>query len=180
MLDNQLYTLLRQRLVDVAPLRGITTAQYLLRYQPLQQGRQNERTVYMSKVTDKRYGSRQVEQEWIGGVLRRTERQAMETTIQFNVTQPVAMLDTDLTHGDVLKTIAACLQSPDTQSFMVTNGASVLRVTDIRNAYWNNDRDQNEENPSFDIVIKHNDVFVDSVPYVTAFKFNVHAVPNLA
>lgn len=181
MLDNQLYILVRQLLTVQAPTRGLVDVQYPQRYQPTQQGRNTERTVYLHKVSDTRIGSAQVEQRFIGGAtVQRVETQSMETILQFSVTQPAAMDDDELTHDDVLKIVAATLQSQDSQSFLVANAASILRVRDIRNTFVQNDRHQFEPSPTFDAVFKHNDVFIDGVPYINTFTFEVHAVPSIA
>lgn len=181
MLDNQMYILLRQLLTVQAPLRGVGDVIYPQRYQPTQQGRNTERTVMMHKINDVAIGSAKVEQKFVAGqVIRRTETQSMEATFQFTVTQPPTMEVDELTHDDVLKMIRATLQSQDAQAFLIANGASVLRVREVRNPFFINDRGQFEPNPSFDLVLKHNDIYVDGVPFVNTFTFEVLAVPNLA
>lgn len=180
MLDNQLFALLRQWLLVEAPKRGATIPRLQLRYQPTQQGRSNERTVYMHTISYRRVGQRTVAQKWDGTTLVRTETQSMETTMQFSITQPTELDDDALTHGDVLNIVAASLQGDDAIKWFKGYGMSVLRVTDVRHPWFNNDRDQNEATPSFDIVCKHNNVYVDGQPVVTNFNFEVVAVPNLA
>lgn len=179
MRDNQIYILLTQLLTVQAPPRGIV-AEYAQRYQPTQQGRNTDRTVMFFKVLDKAIGSAQVSTVPNGATMQRTETQSMEATIQFSVTQPPAMADGDLTHNDVLKAIRATLQSQDAQKFLVANGASVLRVGDMRNPFMVNDRGQFEPNPSFDLILKHNDVFVDGVPFIETFNFQYFPVPAIA
>lgn len=180
MLDNQLYQMLRQCLIDQAPLRGITDSAYVLRYQPTQQGRASDRSVYMFKIADKRYGYRKATYVQTVDGLQQGEEQAIESTIQFSVTQPQAIQDNELTHADVLKTIAACVQSPTFIAALLPFEASVLRVQDIRNTPFNNDRDQWEENPSFDLVVKHSDKYVSDQRIISAFEFRVIPVPDLA
>lgn len=180
MLDGQLYAMLTQYLVTAAPLRGVTNSQYLLRPQPQQQGRPNGRCVWMSKILDRRVGQRKVDVKWDGLEEVRTETQSMETTLQFSVTQPPMMDAGELSHGDVLKVIAAALQSDPAIQFFKSVGASVLRITDIRTIFPKNDRDQFEESPTFDVTFKHNDVFVDDVPIINTFEFRTFPVPNIA
>lgn len=180
MLDSQLYAMLTQYLVTAAPLRGVTNSQYLLRPQPAQQGRPDGRSVWMSKISDRRVGWRKMTHKWDGAAEVRTEVQAMETTLQFSVTQPPMMDAGELSHGDVLKIVAGAIQSDDAQKFFIGAGASVLRVTDVRTIYPKNDRDQFEESPTFDVTFKHNDTFVDGVAVFDTFEFRVIAVPNIA
>lgn len=181
MRDNELFILTRQWLNTAAPLRDIA-ALYPLRFQPTQQGRATERAVMMHIVNYKRIGQRKVvavNGDGLG-LMPRTETQSMETTLQFSVTQPLDLDDDALTHGDVLNTIAGVLQSDDAIKFFIANGASLLRVGEVRGGYARNDRDQEEQNPTFDLTVKHNTVFVDGVPQITVFDFQVQAVPNLA
>ena len=181
MRDNELFILVRQWLATAAPLRSIVGAEYILSFQPMQQGRASQRAIRMFVVSNKRYGYRKtvaVNGDSLG-LMPRTETQAMETTLQFAVTQPVDLDDGALTHGDVLKIVAACLQSDDAVQFFIANGASLLRVADVRGGYVINDRGQHEENPTFDITIKHNDVFIDGVPQVHTFEFQIIPLPNL-
>lgn len=181
MLDKQLCILVQNYLATAAPLRGLVNGDYMMRFQPLQQGRPDDRTVYMHKISDRRYGARTVSQRYIAGnIVTRRETQSMETTFQFSVTQPAALQDNELTHGDVLKIIAATLQSDDALRFLIANGASVLRVADIRTIYVTNDRNQHEEQPTFDLVLKHDDVFVDGQPFFNTFNFQALPVPNIA
>ena len=176
MLDNDLYVLMRQWLAVEAPRRGVTPCEFKLRFQPLHTGRPDERTVYMHVIGYRRIGQRGVKQVPTLTGIQRTETQSRSTTLQFSVTQPLELDDDTLTHGDVMNLIAASMQGEPAIEWFRQYGVSFERVTDVRQIYVNNDRDQNEENPSFDLVVKHNDIYVDAVPQITLFNFDLARV----
>ena len=80
------------------------------------------------------------------------------------------------THSDTLNAIAGVMQSPDFQTLLIQNGASILRIADIRMGQVINDKDQWEENPTFDAVIKHDDVWIDGVQEAKTFEFHLYAL----
>lgn len=180
MLDKQLYALVFGLLAQECPKRGLDRLLFSQRYQPTQEGIDDPTTIYMTKVgPDRRYGWRGVRNvpkvaPEVG--MTRIERQDKETTLQFSVTQPLDISLTGRTHSDTLNIVAAVVQSPDYLKALIANKASVLRVTDIRMAQVINDKGQWEENPSFDAVFKHEDVFIDGIQQVTTFEFNLYAL----
>lgn len=179
MRDMQLYALLFGLLAQEAPKRGLVGLEFTQRYQPTQEGITDGPTIYAYKVGDKRYAYRGVKQ--IPNVdsptgMTRIETQAMETTLQFSVVQPLALNMGDRTHSDTLNMIAGVMQSPDFQTLLIQNKTSILRITDVRMAQVINDKGQWEENPTFDAVIKHEDVWIDGVEQVTTFEFHLYAL----
>lgn len=175
MRDNELFMLLQTEIVALAPLRGVTDSAVMLRYQPTQQGRPTGSTVWMTKGPERPFGTPLITYPGIN----EREEQSMETTIQFSVTRPSALKPADLTHGDILKRIRGVVQSRAFMRAILPAGASVLRVPDIRNTPFLNDRDEWEEGPMFDLIVKHSDVFINSVPEFSAYEFRLTAVPNL-
>lgn len=178
MTDKELFVLLRGLLLQEGPKRGLAGFEFASRYQPTQQGIPKAKAIYMFVTTPKRrYGFRSVTHTPRvppeTGVSRR-EVQNMETTFQFSVTQPLDISVDGPTHGDTLNLVASVIQSPDFVSEIIKNGASVLRITQVRMANVINDYDQWEENPTFDLTLKHQDVFVDNVPEVVRFQFKLY------
>jgi hypothetical protein len=179
MRDMELYALMFGLLAQEGPKRDLVGYEFTQRYQPTQEGVSNAPTIYLFKVGGKRYGFRSVKQ--IPKIapaegLTRIETQDRETTLQFSVTQP---LNTDMaarTHSDTLNLVASVMQSPDFIKLMIQNKASILRITDVRMAQVINDKGQWEENPSFDAVIKHADVWIDGVEEAKTFEFRLYAI----
>lgn len=179
MLDNQLNIILREQLGALFPSRASLTVEFKQNYQPTQQSRKNAATVYFKKLFDHRYGYRSNRSEWNEDlqVMQRIEEQVIESTFQFAVTMNIDPNDeTAYTHSDVLKLVASVVQSPDFIKELYKNGLQVLRVMDIRNTPYQNDRDNFEDNPTFDVIITHTDTFIDGVPVVTKFVSSIHRV----
>lgn len=184
MRENSIYAFLRQWLATETVRRGLPgpvpeALNFMQRYQPLQQGRPSPRTVYWHNINNQRIGSALVTNTPTDVGISRREVQSMALTLQFTCTQQVDLAADALTQGDVLNIVAASLQGQNAVAWFVERGLSVERVTQIRNVYFNNDRDQNEPNPSFDLVIKHNDIFVDGVPEISGYELDILRVPNL-
>lgn len=179
MKDNQINALLRASLMTLATLRGLPDVKFKQNFQPRQQGRPEETTVTWHNIGHKRYGSSKVGHVWSQSLAQmvRTESQVIESTYQFSVTLNIDPADvTALTHADVLKTVAAILQSPSFITGALANGMQVLRITDIRDVPIENDRGQFEPNVSFDAIFTHNDVYVDDVPVIDSFDFSIFSV----
>jgi hypothetical protein len=179
MRDMELFSLVFGLLAQEAPKRGLVGMEYTQRYQPTQEGINDGPTLYAFKVGAKRYGYRGVKQ--IPDIdaptgMKRIETQAMETTLQFSVVQPIATGMGDLTHSDRLNAVASVMQSPDFQKLLIANGASILRITEVRTPQVINDYSQWEENPSFDAVFKHDDVWIDGVQEAKTFEFRLYAL----
>lgn len=179
MRDNEINILLRGALLRMAPVRGLPGVEFKQAFQSTQQGRPNDTTVTWYNIGHRRYGSPAIGEQWSNnaGKMVRTETQVMESTYQFSVTMnidPANILA--LTHGDVLKSVAAMLQSPSFIVPSLVNGLQVLRIMDIRNVPVENDRGQFEPNMSFDVTFTHNDKFVDDVPVVATFDFSIYPV----
>lgn len=177
MRDNLLYSLIATQIGALAPLRGVSSAPVMLRYQPAQQGRPSEQTVWMHQVLKRPVGTPLITYPQGGG--ERVE-EAKETTLQFSVTRPSARTPDDLTHSDILDRIRSTVQSRAFMAKILPQGVSVLRVESIRNTPFLNDRDEWEEGPVFDLIVKHSDIWLDAVEDITVFEFELIAVPNLA
>lgn len=180
MRDNEIFIMFRSLLLQMMPERGITDVLVKQNYQPTQQGRPNQSTVFMTKITDRRHGSRRIDESYDEDqqAIIRTETQVMESTFQFAalVSERNPADNTELTAADVLKTVAAILQSPDFIEAIKVQGAQVLRITDIRTTPTDNDRDRFEFEPSFDVVLTHKDIFTKQIPAVTKVTSGLHRV----
>ena len=170
--DNPLFTFLRSALLDMLPARGLTGILIKQSYQPKQHGRPNQSTVFLHKITDRRHGSRAVREGFDDDLGQlRTESQVMETTIQFNAlaSERDPENNEELTAADMLKTVAAALQSVEFIERARKSGVQVLRIQEIRNAPFENERGRFEFDPSFDAVFTHADEYTQPINHVTHF-----------
>lgn len=113
------------------------------------------------------------------GVMRLYENQPIETTVQFsaytgNSTDPDAA-----TPSDALAAICGVLQGEEFIAKAQAAGVAVLRVTEQKILPFQNESNQWERMPTFDLVVKHVDYFVDQVLAITQYEFKMLPVPAI-
>lgn len=172
--DNALNVIIRAELIAGLARLGVT-ADVIAAYQPTSQGRESDATVYFFQVGDNRYGWQyrtQVYDQEAGEIVR-TEKQIIETTYQLMALAPQDPSNLSLpTPKDIVR---ACAMICNSQAFIVALRAhdiGMQRVTQIRNPYFVNDREQFEASPSFDFTVTHNQVIIDTTPAVSYAEFN--------
>ena len=155
MTDNELFTLifgiLDAGLVARLPDVTIVTQQA---DQPTQQGTPSGPVVLVFKIGDRRSGYLQESDIWDvpNNKMVHTERQYMETTFQLSVLFPQNPTVLSLTASDLVNTCASILQTSAVRTQLSALGMGMLRITDVRNPYFTDDKDRFEANPSFDFV----------------------------
>lgn len=183
MLDNQLIALVISIIktgltgLDLGVVIGVKQA-----YQPTQQGTPVENTVLLHKIGDHRYGYPLRKDEWIpdtdgSGVMTHTESQWYETTFQIDalaIQSPSNV--TSLTASDIVNYVAAILQSDTALGALKAQGVGILRITEIRNVPFVDDRDRFEYHPSFDFTLTHEQVIISESPVISIEDFNIARV----
>ena len=179
MLDNELIEIFRPIIISGLSDYGISNIDVVQKYQPTTEGIPSNPTVFFFKVTDHRYG-------WVGRdsvwnpnteVMESTETQDYETTFQVNALVPQSPgVDSGLTASDVVNSVAAILQSESTLAVFKNNDIGILRITDVRNPYFSDDKDRWEADPSFDFVVTHKQIRTVPVPVVDTFKYGIFGV----
>jgi len=126
--------------------------------QPTMQGINTAPTVYFYKIGDRRYGFRQITDVWdtVGSKEIHTETQQYETTFQISslVLQDVNNTST-FTASDLVNQVAYIMQSDSTIFSLRNSNVGLLRVTEVTNPYFQDDRDQFEASPSFTFTLTH-------------------------
>ena len=126
--------------------------------QPTQQGVNSGPTVYFFKVANKRYGFLGRYDVWdtIAHDMVHTEDQYFETTFQVSaLVRQFPITPNAYTASDLVNEVAAIMQSDTTRATLNAAGVGILRVMDITNPYFTDDRDQFEASPSFDFVLTY-------------------------
>lgn len=171
-------------------------------YQPTRQGANTAPTCYLNKVSDQRIGSAHWNDTWQSGDLA-TENDLFITTesgetigIDGNVGTVGSMIHTEtqqylttfqlsslaaqdpenvdsLTASDILNYASAVLQSMNFIAYMQTQGVGIIKVKDIRNPYFIDDRNRFEANPSFDFVLSHKQVIITTTPIISSEEFQI-------
>lgn len=188
MLDLALIDLLATRLEAASAAGGwldSTGSPYGVsqKMQPTQQGITTDPQVYFQKLFDIPFGYAEVTHSPDpSGEYQMIEReeQAMQTT--FQISAMVIQNPADLTiptASDVVLFVRSFLMARETVRLFIKSGANVLRVGDVQNPYFQDDRSLNEASPSFDIVITHSRVIenrIGSIIKVEDIDLGIHRV----
>lgn len=138
--------------------------------QPTAQGRPSGPAVLFQKLSDRRYGwtkREDVPDEDDPDLMVHRETQYYESTYQFEAVGPSAQPGVTLptaTPSDLVNLAAGIAQSDAFIATLRAAGLAVLRVTQVRNPFMQNDRDQFEAVPSFDLVVTHEQIMVSTTP----------------
>ena len=142
--------------------------------QPTQQGINTSPTVYFFKVSSKRYGFLGRYDKWTNSQMTHTEVQYMEAT--FQVSALVLQYPTtpnQYTASDLVYEVSSIMQSDNTRDILNNSGIGILRITDLLNPYFLDDRDQFEASPSFDFVLTYENKRQSISPIITNYDYNI-------
>jgi hypothetical protein len=179
MTDNQLFALITSQINLMKVAAGIPDIVVLQAFQPTQQGVKTVPAAYIYKISDNRYGYPEWTEVWDedSETMIHSDSQQYQTTFQFSAlatqdpTTPSAF-----TAADILNRIAYILQSQPTVAAFEAQSVGILRVTDIRNPYFKDDRARNEASPSFDFVLTHKQINLSITPIITTTELNVLSI----
>lgn len=148
-------------------------------YQPTMQGVPSGPTVYFFKVSDKRYGFLGRYDVWdnVHNVMTHTETQIFEATFQVSalVTQ-LPIVTNSYTASDLVNEVASIMQSDNTRAILLASNVEILRVIDVRNPYFIDDRDQYEAFPSFDFVLTYPQSRISTTPIISTENLVINRV----
>jgi hypothetical protein len=177
--ENELYALIISTMQSGFTALSVTDIAIKQSYQPDQQGANTGPTIYLHKLSDKRYGSAQVSENYdsLGQKIDHTEKQFMESTFQAMVlatqfpTKPGKP-----TAADLANMAAYTIQSDAGRAALRTGGAGILRVQQIVNAPIFNDRDRNQFAPAFDFTLEHEQVIISQSNIVETIEYRIDRV----
>lgn len=179
MLDNQIIKIVRDLIIAGMTARGISGVSVKQSFQPTQQGANTAATVYLYKVSDKRYGFLGRKDVWNSAQNRidHVETQQYETTFQVNalVIQDPSNINS-LTASDIVNAVAGIIQSDTAINTFHTNGIGILRVTDVRNPYFVDDKGRHEASPNFDFTLTHKMIVSSTTPVIETVEFEINRV----
>jgi hypothetical protein len=146
--------------------------------QPTQQGVPTSPTVYFYKTGNKRYGFLGRLDEWepIGSSMVHHEKQYYETTFRIQTLVLQNVKSPTYTSSDLANEVASILQSDRTLTILNTQGVGILRITDIVNPYFTDDRDNFEALPSFDFTMLYLNDRLSTNPIVDSFESGIYRV----
>lgn len=192
MLDTQISVLLQGYIRDLLPAYngypvGIVGVQANMQYR--QAGRPDGASVFIHQIGRVRVGwlarANTVNMDPDTGLpisVTRTQKQRMRSSFQISALVPQSPAITNCetlppSESDVLDAVAQTLQSTAVLDSLTANGLAVERITEIRSMWvTGDDREQNVNNPSFDIIIVHNSVFSTTVPLIDSITLKIDRV----
>jgi hypothetical protein len=166
MIDNALISLIASYL-DAASAAAGWNYPVIQKNQPTPQGLPYEPAIFLEKLFDKHYGFPAVSYAYQSTPdnFSTAESQIVETTFQISAFVIQSPENTTIpTASDVVNYLRQYLSSRATIYNMRTNGVAIFRVTDIRNPYFQDERERFEANPNFDIICVHAREFDNVVP----------------
>ena len=174
-------------------------------YQPTMQGVNTAPALYIHKIGDQRIGSPRRKSKWTNSYSQLTTENGIGIETESGIgigadgTNQATMVHTEvqryatmfqisalatqdpatpmqLTASDLVNFAAAVAQSDGFIQAIEAQGVGVLRIGEIRNPYFEDDRGQFEASPSFDMTLTHNQVIVSSVPILVSETLKIYPV----
>lgn len=178
--DKQIAALLMGQLLPaIRAHAGLADVRLARNFQARQHGAPTTPYVFFVKLSDRRYGHVQRREEWDvqAGQFRHVERQRYESLYQFSAWVPQEPADAHaLTESDILNIVSGIIQSDTTIAAFQAADVGMLRITDVRNPYIVNDRDQFEGVPTFDVVLTHTREIVAALPAVVTYDAQISRI----
>lgn len=178
MLDYDIVDIIRPAIISFMQSRFNTTIEFKAGNQPLKVGTNSAPTVYWYSLPTKRYGSPRRRSFWdeANTQMRYEETQILETTFQLNALVKQDVNNLTITANDLLTQVSFIMQSQEFLDRLNTNNLSIYRITEIRNTYFESDNGGYEDNPSFDVVIQHNQTITSDINHINRFEDNTRRV----
>jgi hypothetical protein len=166
MLDNALIDLFATQLEAASAQAGWNYV-VLQKDQPTQEGIPTAPTIFFEKLFDHAYGWPEVTYDQYDPATNtfvQTESQWTETTFQVSALVPQDPTNLSLpTAADVVNYMKLFINSRRTIATLIGQGVSSLRVGEIRNPYFRDERHLFEANANFDVVLQHKRTITFSV-----------------
>lgn len=174
--DNALIQLFLPIITAQLLVDGFTNVVVQQWAQPTQQGIPRQSTVFFQKIYNHRYGWGDATNVWNPDTMQMDlyETQWHETSFQFfSMVVQNPQTPTQYTAGDLANEVASILQSQATRVTLMAQNVGILRVSEITNPYFQDDRDQFEATPSFDFILTSLETRLTIVPTVSDFVVNI-------
>lgn len=179
MTDNQIYAILFPLIKGGLTSRGVTGVEVLQNAQPTQQGTPSGPAVFLSMLRPVPRGHvrRDSVYDRDTGVMSETELQTYEQTYQVNALSAQDPTDVNkLTASDLVKVVRQIVQSSAFIASIRASGLGILRVNELRNPAFVNDKDRFEYSPSFDFTLTYDELYTTGAPVVETVEYNINRV----
>jgi hypothetical protein len=177
--DKELFALFIPILNTGLTAQGYTGVIVRQSYVPTQFGAQSAPTLYCVKIHDHRYGSlgAQFNYDTVGAQENLTETQFMETSFQIQgwVIQDPTNL-TIPTASDLTNAAAFILASAASRATLKQNNVGILRISEVANPYFIDDKSRFEASPTFDFTLTHRSIVNSVVPSTNEFDLQITGI----
>lgn len=113
----------------------------------------------------------------IGQVMNHTEVQWQHTRFQISGLAPQSpSTPAAPSASDYVRAAAQAVQSDAARAALKTQNVGVLRISDVTSVWFEDEKGQNAESPSFDLILSHKDVFTISGAGITNYSLNVDRI----
>lgn len=177
--DNARYTILFNIIRDGLAMRGIEGVDLAQAYQPTQQGMPTENSVTLHALPLVPLGHLRRDSIWDADelIMRDVELQTWQATYQVNAFVTVNPGDVNgMTALDLLRNVWYVMQSSATIARLRGDGLAILRVNDLRNAPFVDDRGRYEYSPSFDFTITFDEEYTTEANAVESVEAAIYRV----
>lgn len=144
--------------------------------QPTMQGIDTVPSIYFFKIHSKRYGYLGRFDAWDSDTSQMVHRESQyyESTWQFAaLVLQSPLTPNQYTASDLVDEVASIIQSDNTRQILNNSGIGMLRISDIVNPYFQDDRDNFEASPSFDVTFTYQNFRVSQDPIINDFTVDV-------
>lgn len=148
-------------------------------FQPIKQGADSNDTVYLHKITSRRIGHQGQKNTYNVGNdnFDSVGNYWLEATFQLSglIARDINN-SSSLTSYDIVDLCAAIMQSPSYISDLLSNGIGILRIDQVRNPFNIDDKDQFDQNSSFDFILTYNQTIASTVPIADPIEADIQQV----
>lgn len=160
-------------------LQGFNNVEIRQSYQPIKTGVSTNPTAYLFKVTSQRVGwqSRKYRYNMGNDYFDCNGDYWIEATYQLTAQVERDINDINsLTSYDIADKCAAVLQTDESLNNFLVNGIGIQAITDVRNPFSLDDRDQFDQDASFDFVLSYNQEIMTTVPKADPIEPDIYRV----
>lgn len=180
MLDNQLFTLIFSIVNAGLAAQSITGVTVSKAYNSITVGVPSGASVSCFKISDHRYGYPKKVSTWRPEeppAMLHTTTQCYETNFQMQALIPLDATPADAqTASDLVNIVAAIMQDDTAIATLKLSEVQILRITDVRNPAFKDEKNRNEFAPSFDFTLTHKQVFTVEVPVIESVQSGIYGI----
>ena len=148
-------------------------------FQPIKQGADTQDTVYLYKITSRRVGfqGRSEEYNATNDNFDVTENYWIEGTYQLTaLIERNINNSSSITSYDMADLCSGIMQSRSVRQQLLDSGIGILRITDVRNPFSIDDRDQFDQDASFDFILTYNQTIITTIDKATAIDCDIQQI----